>query len=115
MVISFYQQTFFKPIISILYHLLPTEHVPTPNWQANKKTRTTKVEHKAPGMCGQEYVWTDQHTDKVKCPKMKLRVYSTLQTSFVSSPMLKSLCLGLFDNFETFLTDRPTDRPKRRS
>ena len=30
------------------------------------KTRTTKVEHKAPGMCGQEYVWTDQHTDKVK-------------------------------------------------
>ena len=23
-----------------------------------KKTRTTKVEHKAPGMCGQEYVWS---------------------------------------------------------
>ena len=45
----------------------------------------TKVEHKAPGMCCQEYVWTDQHTDKVKYPKMKFRVYSTRQTSLVSS------------------------------
>ena len=24
----------------------------------NNKTRTTKVEHKAPGMCCQEYVWS---------------------------------------------------------
>ena len=31
-----------------------------------------KVEHKAPVMCGQENVWTDKHTDKVKWPKMKL-------------------------------------------
>ena len=41
-----------------------------------KKTRTTTVEHKAPGMCSREYV-TDQHTDKVKYLKMKLRAYST--------------------------------------
>ena len=73
-------------------------------------TRTTKVEHKAPGMCGQEYVWTEQHTDKVKCPKMKLRVYTTLQTSFVSSPMLISFRLSLFDNFYNILTDQPTDQ-----
>ena len=70
-------------------------------------------------MCGQNYVWTDQHTGKVNCPKMKLRVYSTLLTSFVFSSMLKSLCLSLFDNFDFFLTDRQTDRqtnrPKRRS
>ena len=32
------------------------------------KTRRTKVEHKASGMCGQGYVRADQHTDKVKCP-----------------------------------------------
>ena len=63
------------------------------------KTRTTKVVHKAPGMCGQEYVWTDQHINKVKFPKIKLRVYSTLPTSFVFSSMLKSLCLSLFDSF----------------
>ena len=62
-------------------------------------------------MCGKEYVWTAQHTDKVKCPKIRLRVYSTLLTSFVSSCMLKSLCLSLFDNFDIFLTDRPTTRP----
>ena len=73
-------------------------------------TRTTKVEHKAPGMCGQEYVWTDQHTDKVKCPKIELRVYSTWLTTFVPSSMLKSLCLSLFDNFDIFLTDRQTDK-----
>ena len=61
-------------------------------------------------MCGQEYVWTDQHTDKVKRPKMKFRVYSSWLTSFVSSSMLKSLCLSLFDDFYIFLTDRQTKK-----
>ena len=39
-------------------------------------TRMTKVEHKTPGMCGLEYVWTDQHTDKARYQKMKFRVHS---------------------------------------
>ena len=78
-------------------------------------TRTTEVEHKSPDMCGQEYVWTDQHKDKMKCPMMKLRVLSTLLTSFIFSSMLRSLCLSLFDNFDIFLTDRQTNQPKKRS
>ena len=78
--------------------------------KSNIKLRVCVVKN----MCGQEYVWTDQHTDKEKHLKMKFRVYSSWLTSFVSSSMLKSLCLSLFDNFYIFLTDRQTDRPKRR-
>ena len=70
-------------------------------------TRTTK----ALGMCGQEYLWTALRTDKVKCLKMKLRVYSKLQKSFVSS----SVYLSLFDNFDIFWTDRQTKTPALRS
>ena len=53
-------------------------------------------------MCGQEYVWTDQHTVKMKQPNMKFRVYSFWLNIFVPSSMLKSLCLILFDNLIFF-------------
>ena len=70
--------------------------------KSNIKLRVCVVKN----MCGQEYVWTDQHTDKEKHLKMKFRVYSSWLTSFVSSTMLKFLCLSLFDDFYIFLTDR---------
>ena len=61
-----------------------------------------KVEHKAQGMHGQDYVLIDLYADKVKCLEMNLRIYPTWLTSFVSSSMLEPLC------FRLFLTDRPT-------
>ena len=62
-------------------------------------------------MCGQEYVWTDQHTVKMKQPNMKFRVYSIWLNIFVPSSMLKSLCLILFDNLIFFWqTDRLTKK-----
>ena len=59
------------------------------------ETRTTKVEHKAPDMCGQECVWLRIHVDRPtyrqsKMSKMKLGVYSTWLTFFVSSAILNS-------------------------
>ena len=56
----------------------------------------------------------DKHTDK-KLSIEKLRAYTTLLLYFVSSYMLKSLYLRLFDSFWHFFdrpTDRQTDRPR---
>ena len=62
-------------------------------FEVPNKTRTTKVEHKAPGMCGQVYVLLRICLDRPtyrqsKIYKDEFRVHSTWLTYFVSISML---------------------------
>ena len=74
--------------------------------------RTTKVEHKAPGMCGQEYVQLRTCVDRTtyrqsKMSKDGIQGPLNLADIFCFQLHVKFLCLSYF---RIFLTDRPTDQ-----
>ena len=80
--------------------------------KVEKKTRPSKVEHKAPGMCGQGYVLFRIRVDRPtyrqsKMSKDEIRGLLNLADIFCFQLHVKFLCLI---NFDIFLTDKQTDQ-----
>ena len=65
-------------------------------------------------MCGQEYVSLRISVNRQgKMSNDEIRGLLNLADIFCFQLYVKFLCLSHFDNFDIFLTDRQTDRPRR--